>query len=227
MNWLTATLTSSIGKKLVMSLTGLFLCSFLVIHLFGNILALLPDEGKTFNAFTTFMENNLLIRTLEILLFAGFIIHIWQAWVITRHNAGTRPVKYEVSRANENSKWYSRNMGILGSLILVFLVIHLKGFFWEIRFGHEVQTDADGTINLYPEVVQTFQYLPYTLLYVAAMFALGYHLLHGFQSAFRSLGIMHKKYTPIIRGTGVVYTYVITGGFIIIPIVIYIKQFLH
>jgi succinate dehydrogenase / fumarate reductase, cytochrome b subunit len=227
MNWLTATLTSSIGKKLVMSLTGLFLCSFLVIHLSGNILALLPDDGKTFNAFTTFMENNLLIRTLEILLFAGFIIHIWQACVITRHNAGVRPVKYEVSRANENSKWYSRNMGILGSLILVFLVIHLKGFFWEIRFGHEVKTDVDGTINLYPEVVQTFQYLPYTLLYVAAMFSLGYHLLHGFQSAFRSLGIMHKKYTPIIRGVGIVYTYVITGGFIIIPIVIYIKQFLH
>jgi succinate dehydrogenase / fumarate reductase, cytochrome b subunit len=96
-----------------------------------------------------------------------------------------------------------------------------------LRFGTGVPTNADGTINLYPLVVQTFQYLPYTILYVAAMFALGYHLLHGFQSSFRSLGIMHKKYTPIINGVGIVYTYVITGGFIIIPIVIYIKQFLH
>ncbi len=227
MNWLTATLTSSIGKKLVMSLTGLFLCSFLVIHWSGNMLTLLPDDGKSFNAFTTWMENNLLIKVLEIFLFAGFIIHILQSLAITLHNAGARPVKYAVSHANENSKWYSRNMGILGSLILVFLVIHLRNFFWELKFGDEIQTNANGTINLYPEVVQTFQYLPYTILYVAAMFALGYHLLHGFQSAFRSLGIMHKKYTPIIAGIGIVYTYVITGGFIIIPIVIYIKKFLH
>lgn len=227
MNWLTASLTSSIGRKLVMSLTGLFLCTFLVIHLSGNILTLLPDDGKSFNAFTTFMETNLLIRVLEIVLFAGFIIHILQALVITRHNAGARPIKYEVSRANENSKWYSRNMGILGSLILVFLVIHLRNFFWDLKFTDKIQLNADGSINLYPEVVKTFQMLPYTLLYVAAMLALGYHLLHGFQSAFRSLGIMHKKYTPIISGIGIVYTYVITGGFIIIPIVIYIKQFIH
>jgi len=227
MNWLTASLTSSIGRKLVMSLTGLFLCSFLVVHLSGNILALLPDNGQSFNAFTNFMENNLLIRTLEYLLFAGFIIHILQALAITRHNAGARPIKYEVSRANENSKWYSRNMGILGSIILIFLVIHLKGFFWELRFGNSVPANADGSINLYPLVVSTFQYWPYTIIYVAAMFALGYHLLHGFQSAFRSLGIMHKKYTPVISAIGIIYTYVITGGFIIIPIVIYIKQFIH
>ena len=226
MNWLTASLTSSIGKKYVMSLTGLFLCTFLVIHLTGNILALLPDNGAAFDSFTTGMEHNILIRILEYLLFAGFIIHIWQAWIVTRHNAGSRPVKYEVSRANENSKWYSRNMGILGTIILVFLIIHLKNFFWELRFNHSVPIKADGTIDLYPLTVQTFQFLPYTILYVVAMFALGYHLLHGFQSAFRSLGIMHKKYTPIIYGVGIVYTYIITIGFIIIPVVIYIKQFI-
>lgn len=227
MNWLTASLTSSIGRKYVMSLTGLFLCSFLVIHLTGNILALLPDNGKAFDAFTTGMENSIIIRTLEYLLFAGFIIHIWQAWVVTRHNAGARPVKYAVSRANENSKWYSRNMGILGTIIFVFLVIHLRNFFWELRFGHSVPANPDGSIDLYPLVVQTFQFLPYTILYVVSMFALGYHLMHGFQSAFRSLGIMHHKYTPIIKGIGIVYTYVITIGFIIIPIVIYIKQYIQ
>jgi succinate dehydrogenase / fumarate reductase cytochrome b subunit len=217
--------TSSLGRKYVMSLTGLFLCSFLVIHLSGNLLTLIPDGGLTFNAFTDFMEHNFLIRTIEILLFAGFIIHILQSIVITVQNNGARPQKYEVKPGNSNSTWNSRNMGILGTIIFIFLVIHLRNFFYEMRFhGDEFTTDANGNLNLYNEVVKTFAMLPYTALYVAAMVALGFHLWHGFPSAFRSLGLMHSKYTPAIKFIGKFYTIIITTGFIVIPLYWYFKQ---
>jgi succinate dehydrogenase / fumarate reductase cytochrome b subunit len=191
----------------------------------GNLLTLLPDHGLTFNAFTNFMEHNIIIGTVEYLLFAGFIIHILQSLVITIRNNRARPVKYAVKPGNSNSAWTSRNMGILGTIILIFLVIHLRDFFYEIRFNEEeFGTDQNGYMNLYTEVVKTFSILPYTALYVVAMFGLGFHLWHGFASAFRSLGIMHSKYTPAIQFIGKAYTIIITAGFIIIPLYWYFKQ---
>lgn len=227
MNWFTQVFTSALGRKYVMAITGLFLCSFLVVHLTGNLLTLLPDGGLTFNAFTHFMESNLVIKAVEILLFAGFIIHILQALIITWKNRSARPVKYAISPGNASSKWYSRNMGILGSLLLVFLVIHMRDFFFELKFDEEsFGLDANGNVDLYTEVVATFGILPYAVLYFLSMFALGYHLWHGFQSAFRSLGIMHKNYTPAIEGLGKVYTIIITGGFMFLPVYWYLVQLL-
>lgn len=217
--------TSSIGRKYVMALTGLFLISFLVIHVSGNLLTLVPDDGLTFNAFTHFMEHNLLIRTLEYVLFAGFIIHILQSLVVTRINVKARPNKYVVNAASENSTWISRNMGILGTIIFIFLIIHLLDFFYKIRFEtDELGTDANGNVNLFSEVKKTYSLLSYTVLYVVAMFALGFHLWHGFASAFRSLGIMHSKYTPAIVFIGKLYTIVVTLGFTIIPVYWYLVQ---
>ena len=106
MSWVTQIFTSSLGRKYVMALTGLFLCTFLVIHLTGNLLTLMPDNGLSFNAFTHFMESTIVINILEYVLFAGFIIHIIQALIITLKNRSTRPVKYAVSPGNANSKWY-------------------------------------------------------------------------------------------------------------------------
>ena len=227
MSWVTQIFTSSLGRKYVMALTGLFLCTFLVIHLTGNLLTLMPDNGLSFNAFTHFMESTIVINILEYVLFAGFIIHIIQALIITLKNRSTRPIKYAVSPGNANSKWYSRNMGVLGTLILIFLVIHMRDFFYELKFDEEsFSLDANGNVDLYKKVVATFSILPYAVLYFVSMFALGYHLWHGFQSAFRSLGLLHKNYTPAIEGLGKVYTIIITGGFMFLPVYWYLVQHL-
>jgi succinate dehydrogenase / fumarate reductase, cytochrome b subunit len=226
MSWLTQTLTSSIGRKLVMSLTGLFLCSFLVVHLGGNLCLFIPDDGLTFNAFTNFMEHNIIIRILEIGLLAGFVIHIVQSIIITIENKKARPVQYEINAGNATSSWASRNMGILGTIIFIFLIIHLRNFFWDLKFNDEkFGIDGNGNIDLYTVVVAVFQIWYYSLLYVIAMLALGYHLWHGFQSAFQTLGIRHKKYTPIIKGFGFVFTLIITIGFISMPVYFYFQQF--
>jgi succinate dehydrogenase / fumarate reductase cytochrome b subunit len=223
--WVAAMFTSAPGRKYVMALTGLFLISFLVVHLGGNLLSLLPDGGLMFNSFSHFMTHNIIIRILEIVLFAGFIIHIAQSIVVTRLNQKARPEKYAVNAASANSSWISRNMGLLGSIIFIFLVIHLRNFYYESRFNEEaLGLDANGHANLYRIVVATFTSLPYTLLYVIAVVALGYHLWHGFNSAFRSLGIMHSKYTPVIVFLGQAYTIIITGGFILIPVYWYLVQ---
>lgn len=224
-NWFVTMFTSSLGRKYVMALTGLFLISFLIVHLSGNLLSLLPDGGLAFNSFTHFMTTNLLIKAMEYVLFAGFIVHIIQSVIVTRMNQKARPSKYAVNAARASSTWYSRNMGVLGTIIFIFLVIHIRDFFYESRFNEEeLGVDANGHVNLYKEVVETFSMLPYTALYVIAMIALGYHLWHGFASAFRSLGLMHSKYTPWIETVGKVYTIVITTGFIVIPLYWYIKQ---
>lgn len=227
MSWVTQMFTSTIGRKYVMAITGLFLCSFLIVHLTGNLLTLVPDEGLTFNAFTHFMESNIIIKIMEYVLFAGFIVHIIQAAAISYKNRLSRPVKYAVGPGGANSTWYSRNMGILGTILFIFLVIHLRDFFYELRFGEkDLGTDANGNINLYTLVVETFGILTYSALYFLAMFALGYHLWHGFQSAFRSLGLLHNKYTPLIEAVGRFYTIVITGGFMFLPVYWYLVQHL-
>lgn len=208
-----------------MAITGLFLCCFLVVHLSANLLTLIPDEGKTFNAFAHFMTHNWLIRLLEIILFAGFLIHIVQSIVLVVQNRKARPVRYAMQAAHPQVSWSSLNMGLLGSLILVFLVVHIGDFFVDSRFRPEkLGVDDQGYVNLYGEVVRAFSSLPYVVFYVLAMFALGFHLWHGFQSAFRSLGLMHLRYTPGIIWLGKVYTLIICGGFILIPVYWYFKQ---
>lgn len=209
-----------------MAITGIFLCTFLVVHLSGNLLTLMPDNGLTFNAFAHFMSHNWIIRFLEIILFAGFLVHIIQGLLLVAHNRRARPVRYAVQAvAGPQVSWPSLNMGLLGTLLLVFLVVHVGDFFVESRFTPgKLGIDERGHLNLYAEVVEAFASLPYIIFYVLAMFALGFHLWHGFQSAFRSLGIMHRRYTPLIVFTGKAYTVLITAGFILIPVYWYLKQ---
>ena len=223
MAWFTSMLTSTIGKKLVMAVTGLFLCTFLVIHLTITSLALVPDGGLLFNHWAHFMGSNVFIRTMEIVLFAGIILHIIQSLIITIDNRKARPKEYAVNNRQANSKWYSRSMGLLGSIILLFLIIHLRKFWYQSRFiGYP--PDAAGNPNQYPDFITVFGNPIYVIIYTIGVLALAYHLLHGFQSAWRTLGIAHKKWTPVIKGLGVIYTVVITVGFIIIPIYFYLTQ---
>ena len=127
MNWLSNFFSSTIGRKVVMALTGLFLILFLVVHLIGNLQLLKSDEGQAFNLYSKFMTSNPLIITISVLNFTFIAIHIIWAALLTRRNRAARgPVSYAVNR--NSSTLTSRNMGILGTLVLIFLVIHLKGF---------------------------------------------------------------------------------------------------
>jgi succinate dehydrogenase / fumarate reductase, cytochrome b subunit len=217
---------TTVGRKIIMGLTGLFLCSFLVIHLAGNMSLLLNDGGRAFNEYTLFMTSNWMIRSVEILLVAGFAAHIWLALKLTRKNIGARPVKYSVSGVNETASIYSRNMGITGTIILIFLILHLKTFWYTYKFGDiPLATYDDGVIlkDMYIVVKVVFQEWWYSLIYVVSMVLLAGHLNHGFQSAFRSLGLNNKSYAPSITMVGTAFAIVMAVGFALFPILFFFK----
>lgn len=211
-------------RKTLMAVTGLFLCFFLVIHLLGNLQLLMPatQAKDSFNSYSQLLSGNIFIKMISYVLYASIIIHCLDALVITLKNRKTAG-KYAVDQRSAASKWYSRNMGILGTLILIFLVFHFKDFWYQYKFG-SLPMDAAGHKDLYTIVIAAYQDWWYVLFYVLSMFALGYHLLHGFFSAARSLGVYHPKYVTWIRAFGKGYSYVITFGFAIIPVYIYLTQ---
>ncbi|HNQ11842.1 MAG TPA: succinate dehydrogenase cytochrome b subunit [Bacteroidia bacterium] len=215
--------TSSIGRKIVMSLTGLFLFSFLIIHVSGNTLLFHDDGGEAFNAYSQFMAHNPIIRTIEILLFAGFILHIIQSLIITIKNRGARQKSYDTNKANQNSNWYSRNMGFFGVVLLIFLIVHLGDYFFESRFTDEISYDVNGNINMYDEVAASFKNGYYSAFYIVCMVFLAFHLIHGFQSAFQSLGLRHKMYTQLIRFVGISLSIIIPALFAAMPVYFYFK----
>jgi succinate dehydrogenase / fumarate reductase cytochrome b subunit len=214
--------TSSIGKKLIMGLTGLFLITFLIVHVSVNSCIFLNDGGETFNSIAHFMSHNWLLRFLEIGLFAGLILHIIQGLILWKQNSKARPVKYSVNATNQNSKWYSRSMGLLGTLLLFFLIIHVSKFFLDTKiamYGDRGVNDASH--NLYEEMKTEFQNWWVVVIYILGLISLFWHLIHGFQSAFQTLGINHKKYTPIIKIIGIGYSVIICILFALMPIAFY------
>ena len=219
-----------------MGLTGIFLISFLIVHCGLNAMIYFNDSGATFNHWAHFMGSNLIIRVMEIGLFAGILLHIIQGLLLWAQNNRSRPVKYAMNKGNANSKWYSRSMGLLGTLILLFLILHLYHFWTPSRLGgfagiHTLQeTKLEGEYNgqevhnLFAEMLVVFQHnLWVVIVYVVGVISLFWHLMHGFQSAFQTLGINHKKYTPLIRFLGVGYSLVICGVFASMPIALYME----
>lgn len=220
MSWIASTLTSSIGKKLLVGITGLFLCSFLVVHCGINALIFFNDGGALFNAGAEFMGTNWLIRTMEIVLFAGLILHIVQALALQLENKKARPIAYLKYDGGSNSTWYSRSMALLGTLILIFLILHLKHFWVVSRFTDHI---TSGEETLFEEMKEVFENPLVVIIYVLAQFSLAYHLLHGFQSGFQTLGLNHKKYTPTIKLAGVIFSVIIPLLFALMPLAIYFK----
>ena len=215
--------SSSLGKKYLMAITGLFLCSFLIIHFLGNI-ALFTNPVQ-FNEYTRFMSSNPIIRVMEIILVLGFLTHIIDAIILTRVNKKAQPVKYAMNK--NKSSWYSRNMGLTGTIILVFLILHLQSFWYEYKFGEVLMTvDSNGNEikDMFTIVKTAFSEWWYSAIYILAMILLGSHLNHGFQSAFQSVGLRHKKYTPTIKMLGTGFSISITLGFISFPIYFFIIQ---
>jgi succinate dehydrogenase / fumarate reductase cytochrome b subunit len=206
-----------------MSLTGLFLISFLTIHLIGNLAIFSADEGLAFNAYAAFMSTNPLIGAVSYLLYLGIVLHVVVAGVLYFSNSSARPVKYKNQKASENSSWASRSMTLLGILILAFLLMHLKDFWWQYKHdgGYQFVMDANGNRDIYMRVIEQFSTTTTLVIYMIGLVALFFHLKHGFQSAFQTLGLDHQKYTPVIKGLGLIYAIVVPIGFAAMPIWVY------
>ncbi len=259
MSWLTKTLSSSIGKKVLMAITGLFLCSFLIIHLVGNLQLFKDDGGYAFNTYTVFMTTNPLIKTVSYVLYFSILFHAFWGIYLEYQNKKARPVGYAVS--NNQGSFASKNMAILGTIIFVYIAVHLSDFWYEYKWGHlpyvtyteelasgeitsieslpvgytqevkmlETFDEAAGTKSitvkdLYLEAELAFSKPLLVIFYVLSMLVLGFHLVHGFQSGFQTLGLNHPKYNPLIKKIGVwIFAILIPFAFAVIPVYFLIK----
>jgi succinate dehydrogenase / fumarate reductase cytochrome b subunit len=264
-----ALLKSSIGKKYWMALTGLFLCLFLAGHLAGN-LQLIFSDALHFNQYALFMTSNPAVKLLSYLTYISILFHAVDGILLTIQNKKARPIGYAKTNPGANSSTSSRNMAVLGTLILVFIVTHMVNFWAKMHFDDKfplqtitieaqgqkqefylttdggyipvAQVNSTGLViknkteffdsvanvkmkegykDLHKITVAFFKDpktgLIATLLYVLAMAVLSFHLLHGFQSAFQSLGLNNPKYTPGIKLFGRMFAIVVPLLFAIIP----------
>lgn len=213
---------SSLTKKIIMALAGLFLITFLVVHLSINLLLLFDPTRELFNTAAHFMGTNLFIQVFQWVLFAGFIIHILYGGILQIQNWLARPVRYKVEGYSHTS-FFSKFMIHTGIIVLIFLVIHMANFFFKAKFGEmpEVVYNGNHMEDMGLLVVKLFSDGGYVIFYIVALLLLGFHLHHAFQSAFQSLGLNHSRYTPFIKGLSTLVAIALTLGFICIPVFIY------
>jgi succinate dehydrogenase / fumarate reductase, cytochrome b subunit len=219
----------SIGRKFLMSVTGIFLLLFILVHLTVNLLMIFDDSGTLYNLGAHFMVSNPVIKVVEPILGLGFLIHIIWSMIITWENWRARPVRYRKSTRSEATSWASRNMFILGGLVFVFLGIHLFNFYIRLRFtGSPLLEDTiiGGTEmhNTYAFVSALFkESLIYSLLYVLGGCLLGLHVTHGFWSAFQTIGISNKHWLNRLQWIARVYAILVAIGFSVIPLYFIIR----
>jgi succinate dehydrogenase / fumarate reductase cytochrome b subunit len=213
---------ASITKKIIMSLLGLFLVSFLVVHLSINILLLFDDTRQLFNEAAHFMATNPIIQAFQWVLFLGFVLHIILGLILQIQNWLARPVRYQRAGSSEMS-FFSKYMIHTGAIVFIFLIIHFANFFIKAKFGDlgSVAYETGTFEDLGIVVFNLFKDGYYVAFYVVAILLLGFHLDHGFQSAFQSLGLNHSKYTPAIKAVGRLFAIVVILGYVSIPLVIY------
>jgi len=215
MSWLLKSLSSSIGKKIVMAVTGLSLILFLTVHLINNLFLFAGKDG--FNMLVSSLDAiKPLVRVAETALLLLFVFHIYNGIKLWWENRKASPEKYAVNAAKENSTFYSRTMPWTGGIVLLFLITHLATLWVKFNFGME------GTHEYYDVVATTFECLPIAIAYVLVMVVLGFHINHGFQSAFQTFGWHHKKYTPIVDFVGTLVSIIYAVGFSSIPIYFFI-----
>lgn len=215
-----------------MALTGLFLISFLLIHaglnscIFNDLPFFDPnDNGSMFNRAAHFMGASLVIRLMEIVLFAGLITHIVQGYLVEVKNRKKRGQGYKIDLGNRGSKWYSRSMALLGTLILLFLVVHVAQFWVPSRITHDLEPVTYGyteTHDLFLRMFEVFQNPLIVLLYLMGVASLAFHLFHGFHSAFRTMGVHNKKYLNLLKGLGYGFTIIICLLFALMPVSMYL-----
>lgn len=208
-------LNSSIGKKFMMAVTGSFLLIFLIVHLIGNITLFFGPTA--FNGYVSTLDVvKPLIRVIEVVLLAAFVLHIYNGFKLWLENKKAKGIKYQVNGSAESSDIYSRTMFLTGSIVFIFLVTHLGTFFW--RFNVHDPMGFANVHQYFDIVVYFFRMWWYVLLYIVAMVLLGFHLNHGFQSAFQTFGWNHKKYFSFIQKLGTVYAVIMAAGFASMPL---------
>ena len=209
---------SSVTKKVWMSLLGIFLMVFLVVHLSINLCLLRDDGGAWFNAAAHFMGTNYIVKVFEVVLFAGIILHILLGIILQVQNWMSRPVRYNITNRSR-TPFLSKYMIYTGGIVFIFLVIHFMNFYF-IKLGWVSNPNVflDGEPNFYVIARELFAQPLYVFVYTGLFVVLGFHLYHAFESAFQSLGLNHKTYTPAIEVAARIYSVIIPLGFIIIPL---------
>jgi succinate dehydrogenase / fumarate reductase cytochrome b subunit len=224
--------SSAVGRKIVMAVTGIFLITFLLVHVGLNAcifadLVDTRDNGEMFNKAAHFMGSTIVTRILEAVLFIGFIIHIIQGYVIEAKNRQRRGAGYKIALGSRGSTWMSRSMALLGTLIFMFLVLHISKFWWSSRITHDLAevTYGNGVTmhNLFLRMYDVFQNPVIVVIYVLSVLFLGFHLWHGFHSAFRSMGVHNKKYLSLLKGLGYGFTVLVCVMFALMPVSMYLN----
>lgn len=218
----TGLLKSSLSKKYLMAISGLFLIVFLTQHFVINLLSVFSAEA--FNNTSHFMGTNPLIQfVIQPVLILGVVLHFVMGFLLEKQNRAARPQKYAFSNPSANSTWMSRYMILSGAVIFWFLALHFYDFWFPEINTKFIQGDMsglniDGNFRYHEELLHKFTNPIRVSIYVLAFIFLSLHLLHGFQSAFQSLGARHPKYTPCIKNLGTLYAVAIPLGFAIIAI---------
>jgi len=219
---------TSVGRKNLMAFTGLFIIFFLIIHLIGNLILVIPNSffpiefwggvenaHDMYNAYSHFLVHFWPVTIVAWVLYAAILAHIVDALLITLRNRKSQGEKYQVSDA-ETSTWYSRNMGVLGTVIGLFIVLHMVQFWLQYKV---LKIEHD----LYNLVLATFKIWWYVVIYEIGIIALGFHLVHGIESAHRSLGIYPKKVMRTIKLIALYFSLIMAILYAIIPIILYFK----
>lgn len=215
-----------------MALSGLFLISFLIVHVTVNAciwaVVFVPDDnGEVFNKAAHWLGQTMVPRILEIGLFIVFIIHIVQGYVLEVQNRQRRGIGYKVKMGSKGSAWYRKSMGLLGTLIFLFLIVHLADFWVPSRFGGLDKVSYPDTPGkeyheLYGKMISVFQNIWVVILYIVGCISLAWHLIHGFQSSFRTLGVSNKRYLIMLNGTGWVFSIIVSLMFAMMPVSVYL-----
>ena len=214
-------------RKNIIAATGLFLCLFLIVHLSANCILLLPEDmaREMYNSYSTTLRENPFIKIIAYLLYLSIILHVVYALLVTLRNRSAKPDQYAQNRSEGNSTWTSRNMGLLGITIFVFLVVHLANFWARIKLGmgEEVGMDQFGNVDVYAVTSSLFHNIYYVLFYSLLMVPLGMHLHHGLKSAFKTLGFYHRNGLKVLAKASLIYAAIMSIGFGIIPLIVYFK----
>ena len=216
----TMLLYSSITKKVLMALAGLFLVTFLCVHLGINLMLLKDDGGRMFTEAATFMGTNPMIKVFEIVLFAGFLLHILFGVLVSFQNRAARPTAYACANNSETS-FFSKYMFHTGIIVFIFLVLHFIDFYF-IKIGIIAPPRGIEPHDFYHRTLLLFSTPWYALLYIISFIFLGIHLNHAIQSGFQTLGWNHSKYMDAVKFIGSAYSVLIALGFSAVPIYIFI-----
>jgi len=208
-------LKTSVAKKIAMALSGIFLVIFILVHLAINLTLIYPGK-EAFDAAVEFMGTNPFIQVMQPILFFGFIFHIIMGIYLEWKNMSKRPVKYVNNNPGASSSWSSRNMIWIGLLILVFLIIHFANYF--------VPFKTQEIHDHYALVTGLFKSPVYTIFYVLTFIGLGFHLNHGFQSAFQSMGAPREKCNKALVICGNIIAIIVAVGFSAIAIYFHLKS---